>query len=320
MVAYPVIQVFIWKIQWNVLPTRSFLNRRIRTINSDCRWCGAASETIEHVFWECQLALWGWKLVGIWWSVPDLINRRGSFSLDSLLNAPHATNFFSIWRLVVTALLWSIWIGRNEYVFKGKRLKEYEFSEVFHYRVASWGKASGLMDYGYDPLWKANPKGAIAVHTHKLSTEFWRFKMQSFDYICAVDGAWGGNERGVIGGGMGGFIKNSQGRIKFLFSGPSPASNAEEAEVFGLIYILRKIISKNFHSKRVLICSDSTVVVNAFNSGFDMAYPLLIPNFSFQSFINTSIFIQFVPRNLNDTADLLAKKGIGRPNTVVYWT
>ncbi|WOH13738.1 hypothetical protein DCAR_0933249 [Daucus carota subsp. sativus] len=151
---------------------------------------------------------------------------------------------------------------------------------------------------------------------YKLSVAFWKYKLQSFDFVCAVDGAWGRNEGGDIGGGMGGFIKNNQGIILLLFSGPSSASNAEEAEILGVIYVLRKVIEKKYHMKRVVICSDSSVVLGASNKGLDNTY---LPNFSFQPFIHVSIFVQYVPRTLNDTADLLAKKGICRPKMIDYW-
>lgn len=60
--------------------------------------------------------------------------------------------------------------------------------------------------------------------------------------------------------------------------------------------------------------------MNAFNKGLHVDFPLLDPGFSFEHLLNSSIFIQFVPRELNENADSLAKKGLGRPIMSAHWT
>ena len=59
-------------------------------------------------------------------------------------------------------------------------------------------------------------------------------------------------------------------------------------------------------------------MVSAFNEGIFIKFPLKRVDFEFQHLINKSIFIDFVPRYLNEQADDLAKKGLGRPNLIEF--
>lgn len=58
-------------------------------------------------------------------------------------------------------------------------------------RIEKWGKASKILEFGNDPLWKINPHEAIALHSHLIMKDYWKYKLDSFDFVCAVDGAWG---------------------------------------------------------------------------------------------------------------------------------
>lgn len=65
------IQIFLWKLENEVLPTSSFLRERIR-LNVDilCRNCSASNETSSHIFKECRISVKFWREVVHWWS-PD---------------------------------------------------------------------------------------------------------------------------------------------------------------------------------------------------------------------------------------------------------
>lgn len=56
----PKILSFLWRLQWEILPTKSFLNSRLTIITKECAWCGTYTESIPHLFWECELARWTW--------------------------------------------------------------------------------------------------------------------------------------------------------------------------------------------------------------------------------------------------------------------
>ena len=159
-----------------------------------------------------------------------------------------------------------------------------------------------------------NPQGAIVVRLFKISTSFWKHKRDQFDYFAAVDGAWGMINDSNLGGSIGGFLKDRSGKTILSFSGPVSACNASYTELEGVLQVIYWLLKNGIDHKRVVICSDSSEVVSAFNEGIFIKFPLKRVEFEFQHRINKSIFIHFVPRYLNEQADDLAKKGLSRPN------
>ena len=112
---------------------------------------------------------------------------------------------------------------------------------------------------------------------------------------------------------MGGYIKSKQGGLLLIFSGPIKVNGPLEAEVEGVLFLLKWIIEYKLNKKKVVVCTDSVEAINIFNSDFQSKFPLKFLDFSFQECINRSIFVQYVPRYLNEQADSLAKNGINRP-------
>ena len=314
--APPKILAFLWKIQWNILPTRVFISLRIVGVPNFCPWCGRRQESISHLFWECTLAIWGWNYIGKWWNVPGIVRRSGSFSLVGLLKISSSPLGKEIWKIVVAAVLWSIWLARNELVFNNKRISESCFIKLINLRVNKWGSVSGFLTFGADPLWSVNPQGAIALRHHNILRSFWGFKRDQFDLVGAVDGAWGKIDEFKYNGGIGGFLQDSTGKMILMFSGPASSKSALETEVDAILHLIKWMIKLKMDLKRTVICSDSSSAVNSFNEGLSVKFPLKAMDFDQLHVINTTFFIHFVPRYLNEQADELAKKGIFRPHLV----
>lgn len=153
---------------------------------------------------------------------------------------------------------WSIWLSRNEVLFTSKRLKSEELEFLIRSRVEKWGKATKILSFGNDPLWKLNPHGAIALYSHKISEDYWRFKQQSFDCVCAVDGAWGSSSAGNLTGGIEGCIKGSGGSLLYVFSGNVKVYSAVEAEIEAILHVISVLHKNKLLINRVVIYSDST--------------------------------------------------------------
>ena len=310
--APPKILAFLWKVQWRILPTRQFISSRIPGVLNICPWCEKSPESISHLFWECTLADWGWNFLGKWWNISVLTHRSGLFSLSSLFNMFSQASTKEIWKIVVAAVLWSIWLARNELTFAHQKIRQKCFVNIIAIRINKWGCASGLMDFGADPLWKVNPQGAIAIRHHQILNSYWKFKRENFDYVAAVDGAWGMVDEYNYNGGIGGYVKDASGKLILMFSGPVKSSSALESEVEAIIFVINWMLSLKMLFRRLVICSDSSVAVNSLNEGISIKFPVRALNFFHQGLINSSIFVQFVPRYLNEQADELAKKGLHR--------
>ena len=113
----PKIQSFLWRLNWGILPTRSFLNSRLKLIADGCEWCKSCPESTSHLFWDCEPAKWTWDFIGRWWSLHAIRIRDSNFSLLRLLSTRVFPAARGIWHLVVAAALWSLWLARNELIF-----------------------------------------------------------------------------------------------------------------------------------------------------------------------------------------------------------
>lgn len=315
----PRIRTFLWKISWGILPTRLFLSNRIEGIESKCQWCNAPEESLTHLFWECSLPIFVWKFLGEWWSVKHLVSRDLHFSFQKLFSLKNSKYVVKVWHTVVAASLWTIWLARNELLFKGTRLTNSTIKHLILVRVSKWGRASGLMNFGEDPIWKVNPIGLLHVHNRKASESFWKIKRECFDVVCMVDAAWGINNQGLTCGGVGGSIFCKSGKLVYCFSGQVFSFSALESEVMALLHILSVINSSCIRTLRTVVCSDSAEAINSIYNGLATTFPLLIPNFSINHLLNNGTNIHFVPSELNDNADCLAKSGLNRERWAVYW-
>lgn len=112
------VNVFIWRLFWNKLPSWYNLSQRGIEINSIlCPICMTKVETTTHLFFECDLAKDLVKLICNWWNVqtPTLFSFQDWFDwfdtlhLSSICQYLLEAVFFTLW--------WSIWCFRNTLLF-----------------------------------------------------------------------------------------------------------------------------------------------------------------------------------------------------------
>ncbi|XP_057803558.1 uncharacterized protein LOC131018881 [Salvia miltiorrhiza] len=110
--------IVCWRIIQSRLPTLDVLIRQGTLGPNRCSLCGAAEETISHLFWECSVVrpIWmnflGWFHQGDSGHAPDI----HSF-LVLAWNAKFSSQVNSFWKLGVLSILWRIWEGRNRAIF-----------------------------------------------------------------------------------------------------------------------------------------------------------------------------------------------------------
>lgn len=184
----PKLMIFLWKLHWKILPTRKFLSARINYIGFECAWCNREEETTEHLFWTCEIAQWAWGFIAEWWSCRPHFRRIGAFSVIKILSCFNGNKVRNVWGLVITVTLWSIWLAQNEALFSKSRVSKSDIEFIILTRTEQWGKATNIMNFGSDPLWKLNPHGALSLYYNQVSRNFWRYKAENQDILCAVDG------------------------------------------------------------------------------------------------------------------------------------
>lgn len=129
---------------------------RIPSLHVKCPWCDKFEEMIEPLFWLCELADWAWSFIGNWWCNRVITNRLLSFSVASLFNLHARIQKGKVWGLVIASMIWSIWLARNEALFTLKKISKEYLEFLIMTRIEKWDKASKIMVFGNDPMWKVN--------------------------------------------------------------------------------------------------------------------------------------------------------------------
>ncbi|KAF3951872.1 hypothetical protein CMV_022522 [Castanea mollissima] len=112
----------IWKIAWDVLPTREFLARRIVGLDSSCPRCHHPQESVVHILFECPFAIIVWRHTSIPINLSSIPPKSTSDWVKSFLNPvsllslyPSVAPSFS---LLAAIMCDCIWWSRNKLIFE----------------------------------------------------------------------------------------------------------------------------------------------------------------------------------------------------------
>ncbi|KAK1391547.1 hypothetical protein POM88_010603 [Heracleum sosnowskyi] len=147
------IKLFYWKVSHNILPTNSLIYNRLRKGNGNCVWCNNAMEDHSHILWSCHYAKLFWKEVEVWWNISVDKVLPNHNMLFNLLNIISDHKCKSAWDISVASVLWSLWLARNEYVFR-HRVVDFR-SEIMLSKVRSyeWSIKSKVISHNSYRLW-----------------------------------------------------------------------------------------------------------------------------------------------------------------------
>ncbi|GKB51195.1 RNA-directed DNA polymerase, eukaryota, reverse transcriptase zinc-binding domain protein, partial [Tanacetum coccineum] len=133
------VNVFVWRLMLNRLPSRVNLDRRNIEVDSLlCPSCLEDVETINHTFFNCDLTKDLWALLAKWWELD--VPVCGNFSdwknwLDSVGISSKARIYLDG---VGGTLLWSIWNFRNCLVFSSSPPKKSLLWDNIVYQAFLW--------------------------------------------------------------------------------------------------------------------------------------------------------------------------------------
>ncbi|GKC88619.1 RNA-directed DNA polymerase, eukaryota, reverse transcriptase zinc-binding domain protein [Tanacetum coccineum] len=112
------VNVFLWRLKLNKLPSRVNLDRRGIEIESIlCPSCHEDIETINHSFFNYGMAKDLWSLLAKWWELDISVcsNIAEWFEWFDSLRVPSKVRLFL--EGVTGTLMWSIWNYRNNLIF-----------------------------------------------------------------------------------------------------------------------------------------------------------------------------------------------------------
>ncbi|KAK2661381.1 hypothetical protein Ddye_007914 [Dipteronia dyeriana] len=102
---------------------------------SRCSVCGVSSESSDHLFIRCPLA------VALWEAVFSAFQRRISSDTWSLFFSQAMLVSFSdqvrvLWKTTIHVVVWSVWLARNQWIFKSKTM-DFRSALSFVWRAVS---------------------------------------------------------------------------------------------------------------------------------------------------------------------------------------
>nr|GEW92005.1 hypothetical protein [Tanacetum cinerariifolium] len=119
------VNIFLWRLNLNKLPTRVNLERKGVVIGSSlCPLCHLDVETANHLFFNCELARDLWSSLAMWWNVDILICANISDWLDWLDDVRVPSNARSFLDGTGGTLMWHIWNYRNNLIFSSSPSKK----------------------------------------------------------------------------------------------------------------------------------------------------------------------------------------------------
>ncbi|GKB85744.1 RNA-directed DNA polymerase, eukaryota, reverse transcriptase zinc-binding domain protein, partial [Tanacetum coccineum] len=119
------VNVFLWRLSLNKLPSRVNLDRKGIDVGSVlCPICLDDVESVNHLFFSCELAKVLWDLLAKWWEldIPVCANISEWYVWLDSLHVP--SKVLSFLEGVGGTFLWSIWSFHNRLVFSSSPHKK----------------------------------------------------------------------------------------------------------------------------------------------------------------------------------------------------
>lgn len=258
----PKVQYFLWKLEHGIIPTKLFLSRRLNngvfTIIGDT--CLQFNEDQEHIFWSYSFSKKVWYGILEWWGITNRLHVFSNFNVWSWLNWFSNTSIKIGWGIALASTLWSLWINRNRGVFEKKNYKVNEVLWLIKMRAKYWCQASNLLPSQNlnDNVWFLSPCDAISNHLNLLSKGLLDL---SADLYGFSDGSLFLDQNNASLASMGGFLKDSNNQIVFLFSGPLKVNSVFLAELNAILHLISIVKHSSFSGKECVFYLDSDEVV-----------------------------------------------------------
>ncbi|XP_050217619.1 uncharacterized protein LOC126668470 [Mercurialis annua] len=108
------IRNFLWRLVSGFLPSVEALARKRVFINAQCQVCGSVDETVEHIFFGCEVAVSCWNVSNLKFNltaVSDVLEWCRSW-LEKLKKEESE---------LAAMICWQLWMNRNSAVWENKR-------------------------------------------------------------------------------------------------------------------------------------------------------------------------------------------------------
>ncbi|KAK9007027.1 hypothetical protein V6N11_019355 [Hibiscus sabdariffa] len=265
--APPKVEAFGWLILHERVPVKvELLKRGIISLPDDrCPFCNKERETVEHLFFTCFVSWKIWNSIANYWGLSLVLHRN---PLKFVLGWPHHCSKLasdSMWQLLPFAIIWSLWLHRNEIIFQSKSLDAIRLFHSVKMRASWWWKA--LQSDSKIPLDSISSDPSIAsikgaAPSSSSAKGCWTPPPVGF-LKFNVDGAC--NKEGICG--VGGVLRDENGVVLMKVSHRIGYGSALLAEILAIKSAIDHFVNSIWAaSSRLIIESDSKIVVEWISS------------------------------------------------------
>ncbi|GKV36541.1 hypothetical protein SLEP1_g44662 [Rubroshorea leprosula] len=156
------VSAFVWKGMQNRIPTGDNLVKRgIVGSNTDfaCIFCGKQTETASHLFFTCD-ATWAiWHAAYAWWGLQAVLTCEGWKHLQQHMGMVRNKKVKESWYVIWFTIIWSIWLWRNQLIFKEGNDTPAMVLDLIKMRSLYWIRAKQNTELAKE-LWLVNPREA----------------------------------------------------------------------------------------------------------------------------------------------------------------
>lgn len=290
------IKHFLWQCLSGYIASASKLKERHCGTDSTCQRCGAENETVNHVLFECPLAVQGWALSDIP-SSPGIFLCSSLFvNVEMLLKYSKSPGHLGAVSSVFPWIMWYQWKARNNKCFNNKDTSPIEILQLASQEAEAW-KMAQITDSTFSAEENAQP---IALPTEApTATSYWR---------CQVDASWAENSDGT---GMGFVVLEQETEVlRGQCKGPQ-AESPIHAEADSLCWAMKEVNKRGL--VQVHFESDCQQLVHIIQQ--KKQWPALAPVLDdIEAMIPTFnvVAFTFISRSANVRADGLAKDARSR--------
>ncbi|GLU03442.1 hypothetical protein SLE2022_206430 [Rubroshorea leprosula] len=160
------VSAFCWQLLHKKLPTKDNLaTHEILTDynNLRCCWCNSSTETPDHLLVNCNLASSLWMKCYQWWGKQYVLGNSCMKVLEQHKWYGGPKSLDKGWNIIWFAVVWTLWLGRNDKIFNAKEAKTDYFFQLVQTRSFYWEKYSAGLDGFSLTNWCENPTKCLMI-------------------------------------------------------------------------------------------------------------------------------------------------------------
>ncbi|KAK3223218.1 hypothetical protein Dsin_010243 [Dipteronia sinensis] len=249
----PKIETFVWQLIHGRILVKIVIHRFGVTtgLNMECPLCLLEVETVDHLFLGCN---WSWRL---WFKCMSLCDVCGCSSYSILQwwrgwrgMCPRRKSERA-WSSLFFAVVWTIWETRNIKVFDNRDTSLNQAEDLVKFRVAWWFKNLGNGSTDTITTIVLNIKDCCVEARGSKSLKFKDWRLSPTESLkFNVDGS----VSGVMGqAGIGGILRNQNGKVFCVFSTKVGVQDVITAEVMAIARAIELCMTKQEVQDKVIV-------------------------------------------------------------------